>query len=146
MFQARPFSSAFPPPVYPPVGDCFAFWDSSAPGLGLFCMVIALCRHQAGGHSCTLPHSRNMIEARPYAQDGLCCSVRHHFTGLHHSFSYCGLQVWLASRTGYDRHVWHASQSRHIVGASSAQPLATKRAPSLHTQKGNWYDELLSVH
>ena len=79
MFHTRPFASAFPPPVYPPVGDCFAFWDSSVPGLELFCMFIALCRHLAGGHSCTLPHSRNMIEARPYAQDDLCCSVRHHF-------------------------------------------------------------------
>jgi len=36
--------------------------------------------------------------------------------------------------------------SGHRVGASSAQVLPLKRAPSLHTQKGYWYDELLSVH
>jgi hypothetical protein len=36
MFQSRPFASAFPPPVYPPVGDCFASWDSYARRFGLF--------------------------------------------------------------------------------------------------------------
>ena len=36
--------------------------------------------------------------------------------------------------------------SRCIVGASSARSLPPERAPSLHTQKGKWYDELLSVH
>ena len=69
-----------------------------------------------------------------------------HVTGLHHSFSYCGLQVWLAPRTGSNRPVWQDSSSRHIVGASSARSLPSERAPSLHTQKGNWYDELLSVY
>ena len=67
-------------------------------------------------------------------------------TRLHHSSLYYCLQVWPASPTGYDQHVWHASPSRHRVGASSARLLPPERAPSLHTQKGNWYDELLSVH
>ncbi len=73
-------------------------------------------------------------------------SARAHFTRLHHSSSYYGLQVWLAPRTGSNRSVWQDSSSRHIVGASSARSLPSERAPSLHTQKGNWYDELLSVH
>jgi len=30
-------------------------------------------------HSRILPSSRHLVEARPYARDGLCCSVRHHF-------------------------------------------------------------------
>jgi hypothetical protein len=67
-------------------------------------------------------------------------------TRLHHSSSYYGLQVWPASLTGYDQHVWHASLSRHRVGASSARLLPPERAPSLHTQKGYWYGELLSAH
>ena len=73
-------------------------------------------------------------------------SARAHFTRLHHSSSYYGLQVGLAPRTGSNRPVWQDSSSRHIVGASSARLLPPERAPSLHTQKGNWYDELLSVH
>ena len=30
-------------------------------------------------HSRILPSTRHSVEARPYARDGLCCSVRHHF-------------------------------------------------------------------
>jgi len=69
-----------------------------------------------------------------------------HFTRLHHSSSYYGLQVWPAPRTGSDHPVWPGSPSRCRVGASSAQVLPLKRALCLHTQKGNWRDELLSVH
>jgi hypothetical protein len=69
-----------------------------------------------------------------------------HFTRLHHSFSYYGLQVWPTPLTGSNRLVWQDSPSRCRVGVSSAQGLPLKRAPSLHTQKDNWYDELLSVH
>jgi len=56
------------------------------------------------------------------------------------------LKARLTPRTGSNRPVWQSGSSRHIVGASSARSLPHERAPSLHTQKGNWYDELLSVH
>ena len=52
-------------------------------------------------------------------------------------FALCyGLRIRLAPRAEYDSRLLRRSPSRHHVGASSAELLPTRPAPSLHTQKG----------
>jgi len=54
------------------------------------------------------------------------------------SFVFVLRPVGLASTPDWVRRTLRLS--RHIVGASSAEMLPSKRAPSLHARKGNWRD------